>query len=156
MPWRLRELVLECFPYTEIRDVEVYKNGEWTLSSEFVIPSQKQFQAYLAGRFLDFYGPRKLASFIQRCQATGPWAEKIEVWKKDKRGESHKFIYSKLEYELVKLQKIFRSHLSLSDRNQARYEELQVTMSPELMVKSDDQLMAICNDWIKKLTDSEK
>lgn len=117
--------------------------------TEISIPTIGQFKQYLGKRFLEIYGPRKLCSLIQRCSAQGPWAEKIEIMMKKKSGESKKIACSKLEYELTKLQRINQSHVSQSLKNPDRYEELQFTMSPNLMAKSDKELFELCEKWIE-------
>lgn len=136
---------------------EDFKNTKKTgmeYVTEISIPSIKQFKKFAAKRFLEIYGPRKLCSFIQRCNGEGPWAETIVVWKKDKWGDSKKYIYSKLELELVQLQNLKRAKIRISESSLQRYEELLVTMSPDLMKKTDENLLKVANEWISKIKDS--
>lgn len=156
VPWRFRKLALNAFKEIEIRDFDnpnkPKKPTKAKKPKEFVteisIPTIGQFNQYLGQRFLEIYGPRKLCSLIQRSSSQGPWAEKVVVPKKNKSGKVKKLVYSKLEHELFTKERIHHSHLSLSPKDLARYEELQVTMSPDLMAKSDNELLKICERWI--------
>jgi hypothetical protein len=140
----------------EIRDFKNEKKTGREYVTDISVPTINQFVQCLAEKFLDLYGPRKLLSFVQRCQGRGPWSDTIVLWKKNKNDKNEKYVYSALEYELVKKQRVFRSEFSLSEPDLKRYEELLVTMSPELMAKTDKQLMKVAKDWIAGLSSTEK
>ena len=137
----------------EVRDFKNNKRSGREYVTEIAVPTVAEFKKYLAKRYLEIYGPRKLCSFIQRCNGQGPWAETIVLWKKNKWEESKKYTYSKLELEFVKLQKIHRSHLRLSDDDLKRYEELLVTMDLKLMSMNDKELLKIAKEWISNIKD---
>jgi hypothetical protein len=119
------------------------------------VPSIGDFKKYLAERFLAIYGPRKLCSFVQRCNGEGPWKETTVLWKKDKWGENKKYIYSKLELEFVQLQKARRAKLPLPEKSLQRYHELLISMSPDLMAKSDEELLNVANEWIARISNEK-
>lgn len=130
----------------DLTAVETRKSKD-TTREEFVVPAVPQFTAAIADEFMKLYGPRQLASFIQRCQGSGPWSEVITVTEPFGDG-STKVQYSKFEYELVRLQKRKKHNLAYTEQDEARLNELlNLSTHPD---KSDDQLKLMVEEWIIK------
>ena len=104
--------------------------------------------AVLAEQFLKNHGARQLVSFVQRCAGSGPWSEAITVNRK--QGENERPVtYSKLEYELVRLQNTKRKLKKFTKSQEARLNELLITTSPQIASKTDDELKLIAEKWIE-------
>lgn len=123
----------------ETRETKGGKRGE------FIVPAVPQFTAAVADEFMMLYGPRQLISFIQRCEGSGPWSEVITMI--ERFGDSaRKVRYSKLEYELVGLQKRKKHNFAYTEQDEARLNELlNLTSFSE---KSDDELKVMAEKWI--------
>ena len=131
---------------------------------EISSPSVSEFTSRLAEEMLENEGPRRLMSFVFRCEGTGEWAEVATVNKvvtntKKKKKKSDPTIkethtrqarYSKLEYELVSLRRS-SGVKPLNASQQKRLEELETLLPEHFAKKSDEELRAICLKWCQDL-----
>jgi len=141
-----------------------YDEKSKAFRDEISTPTISEFTSRLAEQMLESEGPRRLMSFVFRCEGRGDWAEAVTVnkvvtniKKKKKKSdptikETHSRLarYSKLEYELVSLRR--SSELTpLSDSQRTRLEQLEIIIPDGLAKKSDEELRAICLTWFQDL-----
>lgn len=117
-------------------------------NEEIIIPAVPQFTALVAEEFLTLYGPRRLISFVQRCEGSGPWKETVDVTR-EIGGVLKNVKYSKLELELVSLQKRKMANLFFNAVHEKRINELLIATS--FSDKSDDELLSMARKWISGL-----
>ena len=124
------------------------------IKDTIVIPTVNDFTIVLIKEFKQLYGVRKLLSFIERCQGSGPWRETIKGRQRDSTSDKY-FTYSRYELELVDLQKLIKRSIAagvpVDPNKEKRLNELHELMSPMFSMKTDEELELIVSDYIESL-----